>query len=118
VRDLKRDRTEVILARPNGRTVKKRTSLLTPDGAISDDGRFVVFVSSAPMVPGQPSGGSLRDRSKDKTFRTPKRADLTWGRVSNPRLAGTARRVLFTTWLSLVDADTDTMDDLYTVPFR
>ena len=118
VRDLKHDRTEVISVRPKGRTVKNRTSLLPPDGSISDDGRFIVFVSSGHLVPGQRSGGFLRDRRKDKTFRVPTRADLNWARVTNLRVAGTARRVLFMTAQSLVDADTDIMDDLYTVPFR
>ncbi|RYU09550.1 TolB family protein [Nocardioides iriomotensis] len=110
VRDLKRDRNEIVSVRRDGSSVNKAFSSLVWDGALSYDGRFVAFSSSARLLPGQPPGNFIRDRRTDTTTRVTSGGDL--------RLAGVARRASFTSGRVLVDADTDGLSDVYVTSFR
>ena len=73
---LERFQGEIVSVRPDGSSVNKAFSSLSWDGALSHDGRFVAFSSSARLLPGQRPGNFIRDRRTDTTTRIPTRSPL------------------------------------------
>lgn len=86
-----------------------------PVGGVSNDGRFVVFDSSATNLGGS---GSVRhvylhDRELDTTVALTQRDPGHGGDSANPRISGDGRYVVFDSYASFSDDDSNSFRDIY-----
>jgi Tol biopolymer transport system component len=85
---------------------------------VSDDGRYVVFDTSASSLAGAPATGRrvyLRDRSSGTTTLLSRAAGSSTasGDSANPRITGDGRYVVFDSDAALIAADTNNVRDVY-----